>query len=55
MTSLPLWERGFKQRAGQQPDGAEQSLPLWERGFKRHYIIPPNVLMIVAPLVGAWI
>ena len=53
--SLPMWERGLKQKAMEVKDVKCKSLPMWERGLKLRKsgtIRQPNK---VAPHVGAWI
>ena len=53
--SLPLWERGLKLQNKGQKNDYRLSLPLWERGLKWDVNLQDEVLINVAPLVGAWI
>ena len=54
-TSLPVWERGLKLGLFQDFIGYIGSLPVWERGLKLNTVTLQNVLITVAPRVGAWI
>ena len=53
--SLPVWERGLKLGLFQDFIGYIGSLPVWERGLKLNTVTLQNVLITVAPRVGAWI
>ena len=53
--SLPSWERGLKCYALHEKMKESTSLPSWERGLKFLCISKPLMLILVAPLVGAWI
>ena len=53
--SLPVWERGLKQKHIVRSDSSAGSLPVWERGLKPGPNLGCHVVCRVAPRVGAWI